>query len=359
MGRELSMNRRRFLGAAAGTAAGAGILGGLKLDSASSARGTLVPQGKRSIILYTVRDRISAAPDDTGVPYGFAQVLARLAEIGYQGIEFAGYNQSTADPGPPDHAGRDPPDPRRQRPHRRRQPRQHPGHDHRRHAGAVRRVHRDGADAGAEVHRHGRRPDRQQLQGRLGRGRRALEHPRRAGRGRRPEAVHAQPRRGVQLPARLGPARRDGAPDALLGHPQAGVLPAGHEPRVRAPGDGHLLGARGPAPVPHVHRRPTAPPRRTSSTPAGSSRRTRTAIRSSTRRTATARPSRPAPAAATSWCRSARATSTSRCSSTTWARRASTTPCTSRTTRPAASADPGRSLRYAAESYAAMAALRG
>jgi sugar phosphate isomerase/epimerase len=95
VGRELSINRRRFLGAAAGTAAGAGILGGLKLDSASSARGTLVPQGKRSIILYTVRDRISAAPSDSGVPYGFAQVLARLAEIGYKGIEFAGYNQST------------------------------------------------------------------------------------------------------------------------------------------------------------------------------------------------------------------------------------------------------------------------
>jgi sugar phosphate isomerase/epimerase len=93
---ELNMNRRRFLGAAAGTAAGAGILGGLKLDTATSARGTLVPQGKRSIILFTVRDRIGAAPDNTGVPYGFAGVLGRLAEIGYHGIEFAGYNQNTA-----------------------------------------------------------------------------------------------------------------------------------------------------------------------------------------------------------------------------------------------------------------------
>jgi len=94
--RELSMNRRRFLGAAAGTAAGAGILGGLKLDSASSARGTLVPQGKRSIILYSVRDRIGAATDMTGIPYGFALVLERLAQIGYHGIEFAGYTQNTA-----------------------------------------------------------------------------------------------------------------------------------------------------------------------------------------------------------------------------------------------------------------------
>jgi sugar phosphate isomerase/epimerase len=55
----------------------------------------LVPPGKRSIILFTVRDRISAAPDATGNPYGFEQVLARLSEIGYHGIEFAGYNQST------------------------------------------------------------------------------------------------------------------------------------------------------------------------------------------------------------------------------------------------------------------------
>jgi sugar phosphate isomerase/epimerase len=90
------MSRRRFLGAAAGTAAGAGIFGGLRLDSAQSARGTLIPPGKRSIILYTVRDRIGAAPDNTGVPYGFAQVLERLAEIGYHGIEFAGLTQSTA-----------------------------------------------------------------------------------------------------------------------------------------------------------------------------------------------------------------------------------------------------------------------
>jgi sugar phosphate isomerase/epimerase len=94
MSRELSMNRRRFLGAVAGTAAGAGILGGLRLEQASA--GVLVPPGKRSIILYTVRDRIGAAPDDSGIPYGFAQVLERLAEIGYHGIEFAGYTQNTA-----------------------------------------------------------------------------------------------------------------------------------------------------------------------------------------------------------------------------------------------------------------------
>ena len=41
----------------------------------------------------------------------------------------------------------------------------------------------------------------------------------------RPRAVHAQPRRGVQLPARQRPARRARPADPLLGHPQAGVLP--------------------------------------------------------------------------------------------------------------------------------------
>jgi sugar phosphate isomerase/epimerase len=56
----------------------------------------LVPSRNRGIILYSVRDRISAAPDDSGVPYGFERVLARLAEIGYKEIEFAGYTQNTA-----------------------------------------------------------------------------------------------------------------------------------------------------------------------------------------------------------------------------------------------------------------------
>ncbi|MBB6567273.1 sugar phosphate isomerase/epimerase [Kribbella sandramycini] len=56
----------------------------------------LIPSGNRGIILYSVRDRIGAAPDNTGVPYGFERVLARLAEIGYREVEFAGYTQNTA-----------------------------------------------------------------------------------------------------------------------------------------------------------------------------------------------------------------------------------------------------------------------
>ncbi|MFF3857329.1 sugar phosphate isomerase/epimerase family protein [Micromonospora sp. NPDC002575] len=91
------MSRRRMLGAVAG-AAGAAAIGGATGfgSSASAANGVLVPPGKRGIILYSVRDRISAAPDATGVPYGFERVLARLAKIGYKEIEFAGYTQSTS-----------------------------------------------------------------------------------------------------------------------------------------------------------------------------------------------------------------------------------------------------------------------
>ncbi|HEY0696334.1 MAG TPA: sugar phosphate isomerase/epimerase [Micromonospora sp.] len=93
-----SMNRRRFLAAMGGAAAGATVLGAAGWAPSASAEGNglLIPPGKRGIILYSVRDRISAAPDSTGVPYGFERVLARLAEIGYHEIEFAGYNQSTA-----------------------------------------------------------------------------------------------------------------------------------------------------------------------------------------------------------------------------------------------------------------------
>jgi sugar phosphate isomerase/epimerase len=90
-----TLSRRRFIGASLGAAAGAAALGTGFTSAARGGSGLLVPPGKRSIIIYTVRDRIGAAPDSTGVPYGFAQVLERLAEIGYHGIEFAGYTQST------------------------------------------------------------------------------------------------------------------------------------------------------------------------------------------------------------------------------------------------------------------------
>ncbi|MFD0783487.1 sugar phosphate isomerase/epimerase family protein [Micromonospora azadirachtae] len=90
------MSRRQMLGALAGVA-GAAAVGATGLGTpAFAGNGLLVPPGKRGIILYSVRDRISAAPDATGVPYGFERVLARLAEIGYKEVEFAGYTQHTS-----------------------------------------------------------------------------------------------------------------------------------------------------------------------------------------------------------------------------------------------------------------------
>lgn len=99
----MSLTRRKILAASAGAAAAIGAAGLPVLATGSPAIGDgklhaepLIPAGNRGIILYSVRDRIAAAPDDSGVPYGFERVLARLAELGYKEIEFAGYNQSTA-----------------------------------------------------------------------------------------------------------------------------------------------------------------------------------------------------------------------------------------------------------------------
>ena len=97
------LSRRNLLAASAGAAAVLGAAGLPVLQTGKPAIGQaklhaepLIPAQNRGIILYSVRDRISAAPDDSGVPYGFERVLARLAELGYKEIEFAGYTQNTA-----------------------------------------------------------------------------------------------------------------------------------------------------------------------------------------------------------------------------------------------------------------------
>jgi sugar phosphate isomerase/epimerase len=97
------LSRRSLLAASAGAAAVIGAAGLPVLQTGKPALGDaklraepLIPAPNRGIILYSVRDRITAAPDATGVPYGFEQVLARVAELGYKEVEFAGYTQNTA-----------------------------------------------------------------------------------------------------------------------------------------------------------------------------------------------------------------------------------------------------------------------
>jgi sugar phosphate isomerase/epimerase len=101
--RQPRVSRRTLLAASAGAAAALGAAGLPVLQTAKPALGDgklhaepLIPAPNRGIILYSVRDRITAAPDATGVPYGFAQVLERIAALGYKEVEFAGYTQSTA-----------------------------------------------------------------------------------------------------------------------------------------------------------------------------------------------------------------------------------------------------------------------
>jgi sugar phosphate isomerase/epimerase len=59
--------------------------------------GLTVAPGRRGIILFTVRDVISRAPNPAlGIQGGFRYVLEQLSAMGYQEVEFAGYNQSTS-----------------------------------------------------------------------------------------------------------------------------------------------------------------------------------------------------------------------------------------------------------------------
>jgi sugar phosphate isomerase/epimerase len=95
------LSRKQFLGAAAATAgAAAGAATLAKVAPSAFANSPRIPAGRRGIILFTIRDRISASATSAGsaegVPYGFVQCFERLREIGYRTIEFAGYNQSTS-----------------------------------------------------------------------------------------------------------------------------------------------------------------------------------------------------------------------------------------------------------------------
>jgi len=136
MGAPNTLNRRRFLGVVAGTAAAAATapLGPTSAFSApvaqQSGNALLIPRGKMGTITFTQRDvpsRIGIAasaalgvsptmgylggptfpqdPTDLGplvpLPGGWRELLEYLANLGYKQIDFAGYGQNAANPGGP------------------------------------------------------------------------------------------------------------------------------------------------------------------------------------------------------------------------------------------------------------------
>ena len=88
MNGEGKLSRRGFVGATAGTAAGAAVgVPGAAAGNNRHGRGRgsrLLPRRRIGIQLFTVRDQVAAL--------GFDAVFARLSEIGYREVEFAGYN---------------------------------------------------------------------------------------------------------------------------------------------------------------------------------------------------------------------------------------------------------------------------
>ncbi|MEV7129115.1 sugar phosphate isomerase/epimerase family protein [Streptomyces sp. NPDC093260] len=105
--RTLGIGRRRFLSTCTAVAAGAvaaPVLGAAPVQAAprSAAGGkgrSLVPEDKRGIILYTVRDAVGRDPLSTSLPSGFRAVFEQLARFGYRQVEFAGYGQHPNAPG--------------------------------------------------------------------------------------------------------------------------------------------------------------------------------------------------------------------------------------------------------------------
>ncbi len=94
------LSRRRFLGASAGAAAAMSLIPAVAYadDDKHQPGGepTVLPS-HRGIILYTVRDVVTRAPDPTtGLNGGFRYVFEQLANMGYKQVEFAGYTQSTS-----------------------------------------------------------------------------------------------------------------------------------------------------------------------------------------------------------------------------------------------------------------------
>jgi sugar phosphate isomerase/epimerase len=87
MDEKRKLSRRGFVGAAAGTAAAAGLGPLTPMAGGHGGHGhgdRLLPRDRLGIQLFTVRDQVANL--------GFEAVFRRLSEIGYREIEFAGYN---------------------------------------------------------------------------------------------------------------------------------------------------------------------------------------------------------------------------------------------------------------------------
>jgi len=91
MDQHMNISRRGLIGAGAGLAASATLLGS-RIGTADGAVGdgnldSLLPVDRIGLQLYSVRDAVSSD--------GFDKVLGKLAQIGFRHVEFAGYTQGT------------------------------------------------------------------------------------------------------------------------------------------------------------------------------------------------------------------------------------------------------------------------
>jgi sugar phosphate isomerase/epimerase len=86
---KVTSRRSLFRGAAAGVAGTAVLGSGLAAPASARASQRSVPHDRISIQLYTLRDAMGGQP-------GFDTVLTRLAQYGYEKVEFAGYYGRTA-----------------------------------------------------------------------------------------------------------------------------------------------------------------------------------------------------------------------------------------------------------------------
>lgn len=84
-----TLDRRAFLGVAAGAGAAALLATATPAQATGGGRRPVLPKGRLGIQLYTLRDQIQEL--------GFGPVFEELSRHGYDEVEFAGYTQGTGD----------------------------------------------------------------------------------------------------------------------------------------------------------------------------------------------------------------------------------------------------------------------